>query len=48
MEMDVKNTYDEEIANSGNSMDDIDFDIDETKGIVTDHAADCCWTWESC
>lgn len=46
MEMDVKNTYDEEIANSGNSMDDIDFDIDETKGIVTDHAADCCWTWE--
>ena len=26
MEMDVKNTYDEEIANSGNSMDDIDFD----------------------
>lgn len=29
-----------------NSMDDIDFDIDETKGIVTDHAADCCWTWE--
>lgn len=46
MEMDVKNTYDEEIANSGNSMDDIDFDIDETKGIVTDQAADCCWTWE--
>lgn len=29
-----------------NSMDDIDFDIDETKGIVTDLAADCCWTWE--
>ena len=43
---DAENTYNEEIANSGNDPSEIDLDIIDDTACVTDRPAECIWTWE--
>lgn len=41
-----KNTYNEEVANSGNNSSEIELDIDEDTATLNDYPAKCTWTWE--
>lgn len=43
---DAKNTYEEEVANSGNNPDEIELEIIDDTATVTDIPAECTWTWE--
>ena len=45
---DATNTYNEEVANSGNNPNEIELDIDEDAetAILNDYPAECIWTWE--
>lgn len=43
---DATNTYNEEIANSGNDPSEIELDIVDDTACVTDRPAECTWTWE--
>lgn len=43
---DAENTYNEEIANSGNDVSQIELDIEDDTACVTDRPAECTWTWE--
>ena len=43
---DAENTYNEEVANSGNNSSEIELDIDEDTATLNDYPAKCTWTWE--
>lgn len=43
---DAENTYNEEVANSGNDPSEIELDIDDDTATLNDYPAKCTWTWE--
>ena len=44
---DAENTYNEEIANSGNDPSEIELNIVDDTACLIDHPAECTWTWEN-